>query len=98
MLQQDEPDDYVVATGAASTRSASWSSGVRPRRASTGTTTSRSIQRCSARPRSTRSAATPRQARAELGWQPEVTFPELVKMMVDADLRRVRRELGERDG
>jgi GDPmannose 4,6-dehydratase len=28
-------------------------------------------------------------ARAVLGWEPQVAFPELVKMMVDADLRRV---------
>jgi len=31
-------------------------------------------------------------ARTELGWQPEVSFESLVRMMVDADLERVRRE------
>ncbi len=31
-------------------------------------------------------------ARRELGWQPTVTFAELVRMMVDADLELVRRE------
>jgi GDPmannose 4,6-dehydratase len=29
-------------------------------------------------------------ARTVLGWQPKVTFPELVRMMVDADLERIR--------
>jgi len=34
-------------------------------------------------------------ARAELGWRPEVSFTELIRMMVDADLERVRHEIGE---
>jgi GDPmannose 4,6-dehydratase len=32
-------------------------------------------------------------ARAELGWQPEVTFRGLIEMMVDADMKRVETEL-----
>jgi GDPmannose 4,6-dehydratase len=32
-------------------------------------------------------------ARRVLGWQPEVTFEQLARMMVDADLERVKREL-----
>ncbi|HEU4557234.1 MAG TPA: GDP-mannose 4,6-dehydratase [Longimicrobium sp.] len=32
----------------------------------------------------------PARARAELGWEPEVTFQQLVEMMVDADLDRLR--------
>ncbi len=35
-------------------------------------------------------------ARTELGWEPEVSFDQLVEMMVDADMKRVRRELEER--
>ncbi len=31
-------------------------------------------------------------ARAQLGWEPEVGFDALIRMMVDADLERVRRE------
>ncbi|HBO46018.1 MAG TPA: GDP-mannose 4,6-dehydratase [Planctomycetaceae bacterium] len=34
-------------------------------------------------------------ARAELGWEPTVSFGELIRMMVDADLERVSRELRE---
>jgi GDPmannose 4,6-dehydratase len=32
----------------------------------------------------------PGRAKAELGWEPEVTFRQLVEMMVDADLERLR--------
>jgi len=32
-------------------------------------------------------------ARTVLGWRPTVTFPELVRMMVDADMQRVKREI-----
>jgi GDPmannose 4,6-dehydratase len=32
-------------------------------------------------------------AREKLGWEPQVNFPELVAMMVDADLERTRRSL-----
>ena len=35
--------------------------------------------------------ADPSKARQELGWSPKVTFPELVAMMVDADLERLSR-------
>ena len=33
--------------------------------------------------------ADPTKARTELGWKPKVSFPELVAMMVDADLKRL---------
>jgi len=36
-------------------------------------------------------------ARQVLGWQPKVTFAELVAMMVDADLERVSREIMEKN-
>ena len=32
-------------------------------------------------------------ARQKLGWAPKVGFKELVRMMVDADLERVHREI-----
>lgn len=32
-------------------------------------------------------------ARSNLGWEPEVTFSQLVTMMVDADLHRVKKEI-----
>jgi GDPmannose 4,6-dehydratase len=33
--------------------------------------------------------ADPSKARAELGWEPKVSFEELVAMMVEADLARL---------
>jgi len=37
--------------------------------------------------------ANPSKARQELKWQPSVNFEELIKMMVDADLHRVEKEM-----
>jgi GDPmannose 4,6-dehydratase len=37
-------------------------------------------------------------ARRDLGWAPTVTFPELVRIMVEADLRLVGGELGRNQG
>jgi GDPmannose 4,6-dehydratase len=38
--------------------------------------------------------ADPSKARAQLGWEPEVSFPELVKMMVNSDLATLGGEAG----
>jgi GDP-D-mannose dehydratase len=35
-------------------------------------------------------------AKRVLGWQPEVSFHELVEMMVDADMNRVQKEIAVR--
>ena len=37
-------------------------------------------------------------ARADFGWEPTVSFEELIRMMVDSDLERVRRRAGARPG
>ena len=34
----------------------------------------------------------PAKARTQLGWQPEVSFEQLVTMMVDADMDLIKRE------
>ena len=86
MLQQDEPDDYVVSTG--ETHSVrefcelafghvglDWEQ-------LRGASTSGSC----GRPRSTCSSARPRRRATVLGWEPKTSFAELVTMMVDADL------------
>jgi GDPmannose 4,6-dehydratase len=36
----------------------------------------------------------PTKARSTLGWEPEVSFEELIQMMVDADLARLRQVHG----
>jgi GDPmannose 4,6-dehydratase len=88
MLQQDQPDDYVVAMGVAhsvkdlvseafSHVGLDWQAHVRTD------------------PRFLRPAEVdhligdPAKARRVLGWQPSVDFPGLVRMMVDADLERL---------
>ncbi len=93
MLQQDDPDDYVVATG--ETHSIrefldlafrevgieDWSGHVKQD------------------PRFMRPAEVDRligdasKARRVLGWEPRVSFPELVKMMVAADIEREKEKL-----
>ena len=94
MLQQDEPDDYVVAMGVKhSVRELielafqhvglDWREHV-------------VIDPSLIRPaevNTLRGDAT--KARTRLGWQPTVSFPELVRMMVDVDLERVRREIAD---
>ena len=94
MLQQDKPDDYVVATGekhsvrelvelAFDHVGLDWRAYVE-------------IDPKLLRPaevNTLRGDAT--KARQELGWEPKVGFPELVRVMVDADLERVRREVAD---
>jgi GDPmannose 4,6-dehydratase len=38
----------------------------------------------------------PSKARRLLGWEPTISFPELVKMMVDADIERLSKQLASR--
>jgi GDPmannose 4,6-dehydratase len=87
MLQQDRPDDYVVATGQTHTvqrlvELAFERAGLDWRRHVTTD------------PRFIRPAEVdlligdPTRATQELGWTPEVTFEQLVAMMVDADIER----------
>jgi len=89
MLQQDEPDDYVVATGEAhSVRSL-----VEIAFAHAGLDWQRHVI---TDPRFLRPAEVDHlignaaKAQAKLGWTPEVTFTQLVQMMVDADLARLK--------
>ncbi len=96
MLQQGEPDDYVIATG--ETHSVrefldavfgyldlDWQDHVR------------------IDPRLYRPAEVDvligdaSKARRQLGWNPTVTFEALARMMVDEDLKRARREVALRD-
>jgi GDPmannose 4,6-dehydratase len=87
MLQQDEPDDYVIGTGH------TWS--VRE----LCDTAFKHVgldyhDYVKQDPRFFRPAevdllvADPSKAREKLGWEPETSFGQLVAMMVDADLAR----------
>jgi len=91
MLQQDKPDDYVIATGishavrdlvevAFGHAGLDWTRHV---------TQNPSLMRPAEVDHLIGDAS---KARRELGWTPTVDFAELVRMMVDADLERVGRK------
>lgn len=88
MLQQDEPDDYVVATGEAH----SVQRLVEVAFAHAGLDWKKHVV---TDPRFLRPAevdhliGNPAKAKAKLGWRPEVSFEQLVQMMVDADIARL---------
>ncbi len=91
MLQQDKPDDYVIATGvthsvkefvklAFETAGLNWKDYV-------------VIDKTLYRPAEVYLLRGDySKARRKLGWKPTVSFEELVKMMVNADLERLKRE------
>ncbi len=92
MLQQDEPGDYVLATGETHT--------VREFcEFAFGHVGLDYEQYVVVDERFFRPAEVelllgdPSKAKAELGWEPKTSLRELVEMMVDADMERVRREL-----
>ena len=92
MLQQDTPDDYVIGTG----ESHSVREFVELSFAHAGLDWEKYVE---IDPRYFRPAevdaleADPSKARTVLGWQTEVSFHQLVRMMVDADLGDLRRRL-----
>ena len=90
MLQQDKPDDYVVGTGETHSVRGVRRDRLRPRRPRLAASTSSSIRSSTARPRSICCWPTPARRSSVLGWEPEVSFEELVRMMVDADLAQLR--------
>ncbi len=59
----------------------------------TGSATSARTPASSARPRSTCWSATPPRRTSRSGWRPEVDFDELVKLMVDHDLKTEQTKL-----
>jgi len=92
MLQQDTPGDYVVATG----RAHSVREFVELAFGHVGLDWRKYVETDPdlfrpAEVNVLRGDAT--KARTVLGWQPKVSFAQLVRMMVDADLERVKKEL-----
>jgi len=91
MLQQEKPDDYVVATGethpvrelvdlAFGHVGLKWQDHVE-------------IDPAFFRPAEVDLlVGDPSKAKAKLGWKPKVSFPQLVARMVDADMKRVAAE------
>ncbi|MFI5246376.1 MAG: GDP-mannose 4,6-dehydratase [Gemmatimonadales bacterium] len=97
MLQQDRPDDYVIGTGrkwtvqqlceeAFSYADLDWREFVK-------------TDQKFVRPAEVETlVADASKARRVLGWEPKVHFRELVRMMVDADLARHRKNAGDGAG
>jgi GDPmannose 4,6-dehydratase len=95
MLQQDKPDDYVIATGesfsvrdcldvAFSTLGLDWQKYVE-------------LDPRYLRPTEVdHLRGDPRKAQSKLGWKPKVTFRDLIKQMVEADEQDVRSALAGR--
>jgi len=91
MLQQDTPEDYVIATG----QSHSVQDLVEIAFGHAGLDWHRYVKEDPAllRPAEVdHLIGNPSKAREKFGWQPTVTFTRLIEMMVDADLERVARE------
>jgi GDPmannose 4,6-dehydratase len=88
MLQQDEPDDYVIATG--ETHSVRELIEVAFGHVGLDWKKHVTLDQRFLRPAEVDLLiGDPGKAKAKLGWTPTVDFPGLVKMMVDADLARL---------
>jgi GDPmannose 4,6-dehydratase len=88
MLQQQEPGDYVLASGVAHTVAEFAHAAF----ACVELDAERYLRVDEARvraPESTPSVGDPRRARERLGWEPELSFEQLVERMVRADLREL---------
>jgi GDPmannose 4,6-dehydratase len=92
MLQQDKPDDYVLATNEAHTvrefvqhafahADLDWKEFIKH------------DDRYERPAEVDLLIGDPAKAKKQLGWEPKVRFEELVKLMVDADLEMVRRDI-----
>ena len=92
MMQQDQPDDYVIATGETHSvrefleeafryADLDWRDYVRKDERYLRPTEVDVLR------------GDPSKARERLGWKPRVSFVQLVKMMVDADLAEVRQQI-----
>jgi GDPmannose 4,6-dehydratase len=90
MLQQDEPDDYVVATG--ETHTVERLVDLAFARAGLDREKHVVIDPAFIRPAEVDLLiGDPTHAKQKLGWAPKVSFEGLVNMMVDADIERLRR-------
>jgi GDPmannose 4,6-dehydratase len=114
MLQQDEPDDYVIATGVTTTvrdfiTMSFGEAGITLRWEGAGLD-EKGIDNKTGNvlveidPRYFRPAEVeiligdPSKAAAKLGWKPKVQLPELIKMMVASDIKLAEKELHIKNG
>ena len=95
MLQQDEPGDYVIATG----QSRSVRDLVNTAFAHVGLNAEDHVRVDPelVRPREAVTlVGDPAKAREQLGWEPRTSFEELVALMVDSDLEQLSAELRQK--
>jgi GDPmannose 4,6-dehydratase len=114
MLQQDTPDDYVIATGVTTTvrdfiAMAFKEAGILLKWVGSGIN-EKGIDSVSDKtlveidPRYFRPAEVdiligdPTKAKVKLGWEPKVQLPELVRMMVEHDIKLAQREVHLKKG
>ncbi len=91
MLQQDEPDDYVIATG--NTHSVREMVGIAFGHVGLDYRDHVKTDETMLRPAEVdHLVGDPSKAREAFGWEPQVGFRELIEMMVDADMELVERE------
>ncbi len=89
MLQQDEPADYVLASGVGRTVAQLAETAF----ACVDLEAERYIRidpKLVRAPERTPSVGNPSKAREHLGWEPELSFEQLVQRMVDTDLRELQ--------
>lgn len=90
MLQQDKPDDYVIGTG--EPHSVREFAEIAFNHVGLNYKDYVKVDKRFFRPAEVHLlVANPAKAREKLGWKPTVSFKELVKMMVDADLGRLKK-------
>jgi len=114
MLQQSEPDDYVMATGVTTTvrdfiNMAFKEAGINLTWKGKGVD-EKGINQADGRvlveidPRYFRPAEVelligdPSKAKSKLGWEPKVQLPELVRMMMKHDIELAKREVHLKEG
>ncbi len=93
MLQQERPEDYVLASGIPHTVAefAQAAFACVELEAERYLRVDQALVRA---PERTPSVGDPRKARERLGWEPLVSFPQLVERMVRADLRSLQQNAG----
>ena len=91
MLQQDTPEDFVIATGETQHGAPLRRDRVRP---ASGSTWEPYVMIDDAFKRPAEVdllVGDPAKAKRELGWEPKTSFEELIRLMVDADLELLQR-------
>jgi GDPmannose 4,6-dehydratase len=92
MLQQDQPDDYVIATG--ETHTVQKLVDIAFNHVGLNSRDYVKLDPAFLRPAEVDLLiGDPSKATKKLGWKPKVSFEEMIRMMVDADLQRHKRDL-----